>query len=67
MTKSNPPTPTFTFHELRQQLNKQGDRNLTDEEIQCCIDVLEFEGYIKKLSKDLWIKTGKEIPKQLQK
>ena len=55
---------TFTLPELRLQLKRQGDRQVTDEEIQCCIDVLEFEGYIKKLSKDLWTTTGKELPTQ---
>lgn len=53
---------TFTFPELRHQLNKQGNRDVTDEQIQCCIDVLEFEGFIKRLSKDLWIRTDKKGP-----
>lgn len=53
---------TFTLPELRRQLNKQSNRDITDEEIEATVLLLEHLGHIKRISKDLWSTTGKELP-----
>lgn len=55
-------TNTFTLPELRIQLNKQGDREITEEEMEATVLLLEHLGYVKRVSRDLWATTGKEMP-----
>ena len=49
---------TFTFDELIHEVKKDHP-SFTDEEVLCCVDVLEHEGYLKKLSRDIYQTTEK--------
>lgn len=49
---------TFTLDELIHEVKKDHP-SFTDEEVLCCVDVLEHEGYLKKLSRDIYQTTGK--------
>ena len=52
---------TFTFLELVKSV-RQDNPDMTDEEIEASIHILEHEGYLKKISRDIYSTTDKKLP-----
>lgn len=54
---------SFTIDEIKQELRKT-DPHITDEELEAGFHILLHEGYLRKISQDIYEKTNKEPPKQ---
>ena len=52
---------SFTLDELVTQLKKDKS-NITEEEAYCCVEIMVFEGYLRRVSQDIFERTDKEPP-----